>query len=193
MPRRTAATATIGPVRNRVNGAASNLQAASHYPSRHEAICILKGPALKLDSDGAVKEGGWGTGESGVEWLIRSPCSMDFSRNRYQQQSMSRERRTSSQCSFTVQLQAVCSTAAVLPTLLLMFRATGFFFYACACVWIDCHYRSALGTVLNDRRSALVSELRSCVNRELGLGCHSLFHFPPVPNKSDGFCGRKAT
>ena len=97
-----------------------------------------------------MKEGGWGTGESGVEWLIRSPCSMDFSRNRYQQQSMSRERRTSSQCSFTVQLQAVCSTAAVLPTLLLMFRATGFFFYACACVWIDCHYRSALGTVLNE-------------------------------------------
>ena len=32
----------------------------------------------------------------------------------------------------------------------------------------------------------------SCVNREVGLGCHSLSHSSPVPNKPHGFCRRKA-
>ena len=36
------------------------------------------------------------------------------------------------------------------------------------------------------------SQLRSCVNRELGLGSHSLSHSSPVPNKPYSFCGRKA-
>ena len=41
------------------------------------------------------------------------------------------------------------------------------------------------------------AEVRSCVNREVGLGSHSLSHFPhhrrphPVPNNPYGFCGRK--
>ena len=37
----------------------------------------------------------------------------------------------------------------------------------------------------------LASELRSCVNREVGLGSHSLSHSSPVPNKPYGFCERK--
>ena len=39
-----------------------------------------------------------------------------------------------------------------------------------------------------------VSELRSCVNREVGLDSHSLPHpvFPSVPHEPCGFCGRKA-
>ena len=36
-----------------------------------------------------------------------------------------------------------------------------------------------------------LSELRSCVNREVGLGSHSLSYSSPVPHKSYGFCGRK--
>ena len=36
------------------------------------------------------------------------------------------------------------------------------------------------------------TELRGCVNREVGLGSHSLSHSSPVPNKPCGFCGRKA-
>ena len=36
------------------------------------------------------------------------------------------------------------------------------------------------------------SELRSCVNREVGLGPHSLSHSAPVPDKPYGFCGRRA-
>ena len=36
------------------------------------------------------------------------------------------------------------------------------------------------------------SKLRSCVNREVGLGSHSLSHSSPVPNKPYGFCGRAA-
>ena len=36
------------------------------------------------------------------------------------------------------------------------------------------------------------AELGSCVNREGGLGPHSLSHSSPVPNKPYGFCGRKA-
>ena len=37
------------------------------------------------------------------------------------------------------------------------------------------------------------TELRSCVNREVGLGSHShIPFFPTVPNKLYGFCGRKA-
>ena len=36
------------------------------------------------------------------------------------------------------------------------------------------------------------SELRDCVNREVGLGYHSLSRSFPVPNKPYGFCGRKA-
>ena len=37
-----------------------------------------------------------------------------------------------------------------------------------------------------------VAELGSCVNREVGLGSHSLSHSSPVPNKPYSFCGRKA-
>ena len=33
------------------------------------------------------------------------------------------------------------------------------------------------------------SELRSCVNRDVGLGCHFLSHSFPVPNNPHGFCG----
>ena len=36
------------------------------------------------------------------------------------------------------------------------------------------------------------SELRGCVNREVGLGSHSLSHSSPVPNKLYAFCSRKA-
>ena len=36
------------------------------------------------------------------------------------------------------------------------------------------------------------SELRSCENREVVLGSHSLPHSSSVPNKPYGFCGRKA-
>ena len=32
----------------------------------------------------------------------------------------------------------------------------------------------------------------SCVNREVGLGSHSLSHSSPAPNNPYGFCGRKA-
>ena len=35
------------------------------------------------------------------------------------------------------------------------------------------------------------SELRSCVNREVGLGSHNLSQTSPIPNKLNGFCGRK--
>ena len=35
-------------------------------------------------------------------------------------------------------------------------------------------------------------EPRICVNREVGLGSHSLSHTSHVPNKPYGFCGRKA-
>ena len=38
---------------------------------------------------------------------------------------------------------------------------------------------------------ASVSELRSCVNREVGLGFHSLSPYSPVPQKPHGFCRRK--
>ena len=38
---------------------------------------------------------------------------------------------------------------------------------------------------------AIFSELRSCVNSEVGLGSHFLSHSSPVPNKPHGFCGRK--
>ena len=39
------------------------------------------------------------------------------------------------------------------------------------------------------------TELRSCVNRMMGMGSHSLFHSflrPLVPDKLYGFCGRQA-
>ena len=36
-------------------------------------------------------------------------------------------------------------------------------------------------------------ELRSCVNREVGLGSYSLSHSSPVPDKVYGFYGRKAS
>ena len=32
----------------------------------------------------------------------------------------------------------------------------------------------------------------SCVNREVGMGSHSLSHSSPAPNNPYGFCGRKA-
>ena len=35
-------------------------------------------------------------------------------------------------------------------------------------------------------------ELRSCVDREVGLGSYSLSRSSPVPDKPYGFCGRKA-
>ena len=31
------------------------------------------------------------------------------------------------------------------------------------------------------------------MNREMGLGSHSLSHSSPVPNEPYGFCGRKVT
>ena len=34
-------------------------------------------------------------------------------------------------------------------------------------------------------------EFRSCMNREVGLGSHSLSHSSPVPNKPCNFCGCK--
>ena len=37
-----------------------------------------------------------------------------------------------------------------------------------------------------------MSELRNCVNGEVGLGSHSLSHSAPVLNKPYGFCGRNA-
>ena len=33
---------------------------------------------------------------------------------------------------------------------------------------------------------------RSCVNREVGMGSHSLHHSSTVPDKPYSFCGRKA-
>ena len=36
------------------------------------------------------------------------------------------------------------------------------------------------------------SELRSCVNREVGLGSSPCSFLPPSPNKPHGLCGRKA-
>ena len=44
----------------------------------------------------------------------------------------------------------------------------------------------------HERRRRRTSKLGSCVKREVGLGCHSLSHSSPVPNKPHGFCRRQA-
>ena len=44
----------------------------------------------------------------------------------------------------------------------------------------------------HERRRGFHAELGSCLNREVGLGPHSLSHSSPVPNKPYGFCGRDA-
>ena len=43
-----------------------------------------------------------------------------------------------------------------------------------------------------ERRRRRTSKLGCCVNREVGLGCHSLSHSSLVPNKPHGFCRRQA-
>ena len=48
-------------------------------------------------------------------------------------------------------------------------------------------------TVLVDVKKLRTSELRSCVNRDVGLGSHSLSQSSSVPNKPYGFGGRKAS
>ena len=57
----------------------------------------------------------------------------------------------------------------------------------------------SLGTTLSGWRDVKIqeltddlAELRSCVNKEVGPGPHSLSRSSPVPNKPYGFCGRKA-
>ena len=51
------------------------------------------------------------------------------------------------------------------------------------------HLRAHKGV---DIKKLCTSELRSCVNRNVGLGSHSLSQSSSVPNKPYGFCGHKA-
>ena len=49
-----------------------------------------------------------------------------------------------------------------------------------------------VGVKHHERRRGFHAELRSCLNREVGLGPHFLSHSSPVPNKPYCFCARKA-
>ena len=61
-------------------------------------------------------------------------------------------------------------------------------------IWshLSTKFWTLLSSVWRFRVESEMTELRSCVNREVGLGSHSLPHSSPVPNEPYGSCGRKA-